>query len=92
VGDVTAFGAIALGVAISVVLPPLAQFVKSQFKPTAAAIDLRNYLALGAFSLIVALLALVAYRIGHPDGEINFYLAVAIGYTWEATVEKIAIS
>ena len=90
--DLEAFGGIVLGVLISIVLPPLSHYVKSMFKPTAAGIDLKPYLALGFFSLATGLLVLVVYRLAHPDGKISFYLAVAAGYGWEATLEKLAIS
>jgi hypothetical protein len=91
-GDLSAFFGIALGVVISVVLPPLSAYVKKMFRPTAASIDLQKYLVLGIFSLVVALLVLAGYRLTNPSTTINFYLAIVIGYTWESTVEKIVSS
>lgn len=87
-----AFGLICAGVVISVVLPPLSTYVRSQFgSTTAPAINFKKYGALLAFSLITALLVLAGYRAMNPNTSITWYAALLAGYTWDATLQKIGL-
>jgi len=81
-----------LGVFIAVVLPPLSAYIKQQFQPKAAVIDLKKYVALFAFCSIVGLLVLAFFRQAQPDNEITYFAALLAGYTWESTVEKVVTS
>lgn len=82
---------ISLGVLIAVVLPALAAFVKSNFGvATAGVVDWAKYLRLGAFCALTAVLLLAIYRAAEPDAAIPWSLALLLGYSWEATIEKLS--
>jgi hypothetical protein len=89
--DLGAFLGMFLGVLISTVLPPLSSYVKKTIWPTAGGIDLKPYLAVFAFCAAAGLITLAVLRVAQPDMQIGFYRALLAGYTWQATVEKIAI-
>lgn len=88
--DLVAFLWIALGVAISVVLPVLGAFIRQAFKPTASVIpySVKKWGALFLFSSITGILLLAFYRSSHPD-SIPWFAALIAGYTWDSTVQKI---
>jgi hypothetical protein len=90
--DARPFFGIALGVLIAVIYPVLKGFVQKQFGPTAApglpswAI---RYGALFAFCLASALIVLAAFRAAKPETEISFWVALVMGFGYEAVVEKV---
>jgi hypothetical protein len=86
--DVVAYCWVLLGVLIAAVWPPIAAAARQILKPTAAGINLRKYAVVFAFCALTAVLALVVYRKSDPTGSIPYYLAIWVGYTWEATIEK----
>jgi predicted lysophospholipase L1 biosynthesis ABC-type transport system permease subunit len=90
--DVVAFVGIALGVIIAVIYPVLRGYIKKEFPDTAAPglpPWVRKYAALFAFSLLTAFIILGVYRNSNPDKEITFWAALAMGFGWEASIEKI---
>jgi hypothetical protein len=83
--------AIALGVFIAVVYPILYGYIKGQFPPTAGRLPawVPKYAVLFVFSLVTALIVLALYRSQNPDTTITFWRALAMGFGWEASIEKI---
>jgi len=39
--------------------------------------------------MITALIILAVYRSSNPDTDISFYAALAMGFGWEASIEKV---
>ena len=86
--DIITFIWIAVGVAISVILPVVAAFVRNAFRQKAGApYELKKYGALFLFSSLTAIIVLAIYRGSHPD-PIPWYTALVLGYTWDSTVQK----
>lgn len=94
--DVEVLLTVALGTAIAVVYPGLYRFIRSEFPPEAGVAVpswltklLKKYGALFVFSLITALIVLTVYRAANPHAKITFWAALAMGFGWEASVEKV---
>ncbi|MFJ5993142.1 hypothetical protein [Lentzea sp. NPDC092896] len=88
--------AVALGVAIAVVCPTLYRYVRKQFPPEAdgallptwMTAALTKYGALFVFSLLTAVVLIGVYRTANPDTVFGFGEAVALGFGFEASLEK----
>jgi hypothetical protein len=79
-----------VGVLVSVALPPLSSYVRSQFgATTAATVNFKKYGALLMFSALTALVILAAYRAAKPNAQVAWYAALLAGYAWAATLEKL---
>jgi hypothetical protein len=90
--DLKAYLGISAGVCIAVVYPVLKGYVLSQFPPTAAPglpPWVKKYGALFLFSLLTAAIIFAVYRNQNPDTKISFLGALALGFGWEATIEKV---
>jgi len=93
--EIEVFSSIAIGVFIAVAYPPLFRYVRKEFPPTAGLLSpwvkeiLKKYGALFVFSLLTALIVLALYRNANPDAKITFWAGLAMGFGWEASVEKI---
>jgi hypothetical protein len=91
--EVGAFVWMSVGVLVSVILPVLSGLVRKKFPKVAAPGPppwLTKYALLFAFSLITGLVILAIYRSQNPTSMLLWYQAFLAGYTWEATIEKIA--
>jgi hypothetical protein len=56
--------------------------------PRITAVD-KKYGALLLFSMLTSLIVLAAYRSSNPHSEISLFGALAMGFGWEASVEKL---
>lgn len=89
--DLTAYLYAVLGVAVAVVLPVLAGYIKQQFPhPLRAGLPLwvKRYLALLIFSMIVALATLAIWKSQNPDAQLHWFTAFLLGFGWESAIEK----
>lgn len=78
-----------LGVLLGVVWPWLNRQVKEILNlPTAAGINWKPIIIIGAFSAVTAVLVLAVYRNSKPDQDIAWYGAVLAGYGFEAVLQK----
>ncbi|MGY4772227.1 hypothetical protein ACXC9Q_35425 [Kribbella sp. CWNU-51] len=82
---------IALGVFVAVVYPILKGYVTEEFSTKAVEVPkwVKVYGALVALCLVSAFAVLAAFRAAKPDTEITFWVAVVMGFGYEASVEKI---
>jgi len=90
--DIQAYGGVSLGVLVAVIYPVLKGYVTKEFQPTLAPglpPWLKKYGALALFCFVTALIVLGVYRSTSPDSEITFWAALALGFGWEASVEKL---
>jgi predicted lysophospholipase L1 biosynthesis ABC-type transport system permease subunit len=88
------FLAIALGVFVAVLYPVLYGHIRRLFPATAAPglpPWVKKYAALFVFSLLTALIVLGFYRSANPNTAVTFWNALAMGFGWEAAVEKIVV-
>ena len=90
--DLAAFGWMALGVLLAVVLPILRAYVQRNFKADigVASSRVRPLAALAAFALVTAILLLAAYRAAEPNADIDWFTALLAGFGWESTFEKLS--
>lgn len=88
--DIGPFLGIALGVLVAITYPILKGYVKETFGPTQGVLPpwVKDYGLLMLFCLMTAFIALALYRSSNPDAEISFWVAVVMGFGWEASVEK----
>lgn len=93
--DINFILAVALGVAIAVVYPTLYRYIRKQFPPQAGIFPswlksaLMKYGALFAFSVVTAVILVGTYRTANPDTTIAFWAAMALGFGFEASIEKL---
>ena len=93
--DTQAWLAIALGVFVAVLYPILYRYIRKEFPVTAGLVPpwvnqvSKKYGGLFVFSLMTAFIVLGLYRSAHPDTHLGFWTAVAMGFGFEATVEKL---
>ncbi len=83
---------IALGVTLGVIFPVLRGFVTNEFPPVGAPglpPWVKKYGGLLLFSLVTALIVLAVYRSIVPDKDIAWGVALLLGFSWEATLEKV---
>ena len=80
---------VALGIAISVILPILREYLpkpKRERDGRAAWFIAKPYLVLGVFSLIVGLLIVAAGGEALEDWKVAFIA----GYAWDSTLQKLS--
>jgi tryptophan-rich sensory protein len=88
------FAFVVVGVAVAVVLPVVADKVRKYF-PQTAAVGFKppewvmRYIWLGIFSVAVAGVIFAGWKQQHPTGGLEWYSAFLLGYTSEASIEKI---
>jgi hypothetical protein len=76
---------VSIGIAISIILPILRALIPVP-PPLVPVVPVRPYLAVGAVSLLTALL-IVALN----DGQFSSpYAALLAGYAWDSTLQKVA--
>jgi hypothetical protein len=86
---------VALGVALAVVYPPLRGFILRQFPPQAGPFPswlksaLKKYGGLFAFCVIAAIILVMVFR-GNSNANPGFWAALAMGFGFEASIEKLA--
>jgi hypothetical protein len=81
----SAYLLVALGIAISMVLPVLRALIPAP-PPLVPARPTGPYLAVGAVSLLTAVLVLA-----FNDGQFSSpYTALLAGYAWDSTLQKVA--
>ncbi|MEN3339692.1 MAG: hypothetical protein V7647_3368 [Acidobacteriota bacterium] len=81
----SAYLLVALGIAISMVLPVLRALIPAP-PPLVPALPAGPYLAVGAVSLLTAVLVLA-----FNDGQFSSpYTALLAGYAWDSTLQKVA--
>jgi hypothetical protein len=81
---------VALGVAISIVLPVLRGYIQRDFVTIKGTLPpwVKKYGRLALFSVITALIILAIYESTDPKTKLTFLGAVLLGFGWEAAVEK----
>ncbi|RZT13659.1 hypothetical protein EV649_6855 [Kribbella sp. VKM Ac-2569] len=87
-----AFLGITLGVLIAVVYPVLRGYIRKEFGPVAVPglpPWVKKYAALFAFCAASALIVLAVFKSAKPDTEISFWIALVMGFGYEAVVEKV---
>jgi predicted Na+-dependent transporter len=92
VGNVGDFLGIALGVLVAVIYPVLKGYIQKEFVTTGAPGVppwIRKYGALFLFCLVTALIVLAGFRAVKPDVQISFWVALLMGFGYEASVEKV---
>jgi hypothetical protein len=81
----SAYLLVSLGIAVSIVLPVLRALVPLP-PPLNPAVAAGPYLAVGAVSLLTAVLILA-----FNDGQFSSpYTAILAGYAWDSTLQKVA--
>jgi predicted Na+-dependent transporter len=90
--DWAVYFGIALGVLVAVLYPVLKGYIQKDFGPTAAPglpPWVAKYARLFVFCLLSALIVLAVFRAARPDVRITFWVAIVMGFGYEATVEKV---
>lgn len=93
--DIELWLSIALGVFVAVLYPVLYRYIRKEFPATAGLVSpwvkevFKKYGALFVFSLLTAFIVLGLYRSAHPDTKLGFWTAVAMGFGFEASLEKV---
>ena len=90
--DLAVYLTVALGVFVAVVYPVVLGYIRQQFPPATAGVLppwTKKYVALLVFSLLTSLIVLAVYKGANPATKISFWGALAIGFGWESSVEKV---
>ena len=90
--DLAVYLTVALGVSVAVVYPVVLGYIRQQFPPATAGVLppwVKRYGALLVFSLLTSLIVLAVYKGANPNTNITFWGALAIGFGWESSVEKV---
>jgi hypothetical protein len=81
------------GVIVAVILPVLKGFIMKQFPPTMAEEMLppwvKKYGGLLVFGGVMAVVALAFWKSQNPSLQLQWYTAFLLGFTAEATLEKL---
>lgn len=87
------FLGIALGVLLAVLYPVLKGYITDEFSTKARGLPawVPKYAALVAFCLITATIVLAGFRSVKPDLQISFWVAVLMGFGYEASIEKLFV-
>jgi len=90
--DLKAYGFVVLGVAVAVLLPILAAYVRREFPPTGTTGVppwLKRYGVLLVFSLVVGLVSLAIWKSQNPQVVPHWFTSLLIGFGWESALEKL---